>query len=59
MYKHVHLRYWAALGNSELSPHYFTQVMYVAPQVKYKSGLGIPKLPRSHRDCYFRWSEKF
>lgn len=46
-------------GKSCTFAHYFTQIMHVAPENKIWKWVRIPKLPRSHRDCYFRWSEKF
>lgn len=35
-------------------PHYLPRLCMWPLKVKYKRGSGIPKLPRSQRDCYFR-----
>lgn len=51
---HIHSRYLVALRNSEFFPLILLRLCMWPLKVKYESGSGITKFPRSHRDCYFR-----
>lgn len=50
MYKNTYIQVQVALGNSVLSPIILFILCIWPLKVKYNSGSGIQKLPRSHRD---------